>query len=115
MWVTKAHFIALGLVTAGAMGMGLLAAGPQLAGSAPVAAGMPESGGPAAPQSGDPSGTPAQQTESGVRVDAPGTRVEVDRERGKVSVTAPHTDVRVDPDKSRVQVRAPYVNLDIRW
>jgi ferric-dicitrate binding protein FerR (iron transport regulator) len=56
-----------------------------------------------------------KHAEKGVRVNAPGTVVDVDRERGKVSVTAPHTDVRVDPDKGRVQVRVPYVNLDIRW
>jgi ferric-dicitrate binding protein FerR (iron transport regulator) len=58
---------------------------------------------------------PSKRTDSPVRVDAPGTQVDVDKERGKVSVTAPHTDVHVDPDKGRVQVRAPYVNLDIRW
>ena len=56
-----------------------------------------------------------KQADKGVRVDAPGTVVDVDKERGKVSVTAPHTDVRVDPDKGRVQVRVPFVNLDIRW
>jgi hypothetical protein len=55
---------------------------------------------------------PADRT---VRVDAPSTRVDVDKERGKVRVDAPHTQVRVDPDQGRVRVRAPYVNLDIRW
>ena len=50
-----------------------------------------------------------------IRVAAPSTRVEVDKERGKVRVDAPHTQVRVDPDQGRVRVRAPYVNLDIRW
>lgn len=58
---------------------------------------------------------PPTQADKGVHVDAPGTVVDIDKERGKVSVTAPHTDVRVDPDKGRVQVRVPYVNLDIRW
>lgn len=56
-----------------------------------------------------------KQPDGSIRVDAPSTEVEVDKERGKLSIKAPHTDVRVDPDKGRVQVRAPYVNLDIRW
>ena len=54
-------------------------------------------------------------TDRTVRVDAPSTRVDVDKERGRVRVDAPHTQVRVDPDQGRVRVRAPYVNLDIRW
>jgi hypothetical protein len=63
----------------------------------------------------------AERTETGpaadrgIRVDAPSTRVDVDKERGRVRVDAPHTQVRVDPDQGRVRVRAPYVNLDIRW
>lgn len=59
--------------------------------------------------------TEAAPGERSVRVDAPSTRVDVDKERGKVRVDAPHTQVRVDPDQGRVRVRAPYVNLDIRW
>lgn len=60
---------------------------------------------------------PATRVETGrnVRVEAPHTTVNVDRDRGKVRVQAPHTDVKVDPDKGTVRVRAPYVNLDIRW
>ena len=50
-----------------------------------------------------------------MRVDAPGTAVNVDKERGKVTVTAPHTDVQRRPRQGPRQVRAPYVNLDIRW
>jgi hypothetical protein len=50
-----------------------------------------------------------------VRVAAPGTDVDVDKERGKVRVRAPYTKVDVDPDRGQVRVRAPYVNLDIRW
>ncbi len=50
-----------------------------------------------------------------VRVDAPSTRVDVNKGNGKVRVDAPHTQVQVDPDQGRVRVRAPYVNLDIRW
>ena len=62
-----------------------------------------------------PKAQPPQGGGRDVRVEAPSTRVDVNKDRGNVRVTAPHTDVRVDPDKSRVQVRAPYVNLDIRW
>jgi hypothetical protein len=50
-----------------------------------------------------------------VRVTAPNTDVDVDKERGNVRVRAPHTKVDVDPDRGQVRVRAPYVNLDIRW
>lgn len=50
-----------------------------------------------------------------VRVDAPNTKVRVDKETGKVAVRAPYTGVKVDPDKGRVRVRAPYVDLDVRW
>ena len=50
-----------------------------------------------------------------VRVTAPNTEVDVDKERGKVRVRAPYTKVDVDPDRGQVRVRAPYVNLDIRW
>jgi hypothetical protein len=54
-------------------------------------------------------------SDGGVRVAAPGTDVDVDKERGKVRVRAPYTKVDVDPDRGQVRVRAPYVNLDIRW
>jgi len=60
-------------------------------------------------------GDAASKEGSGLRVEAPQTEVNVDKERGKVHVRAPHTDVRIDPDKGRVRVRAPYVDLDIRW
>jgi hypothetical protein len=53
--------------------------------------------------------------DSDVRVTAPNTEVDVDKDRGKVRVRAPYTKVDVDPDKGQVRVRAPYVNLDIRW
>ena len=62
----------------------------------------------------DPAGK-LVETGRNVRVEAPYTAVNVDKERGKVRVKAPHTDVQVDPDKGQVRVRAPYVNLDIRW
>ena len=97
MSVSKMRPFAFGLAAAGIVAAGLLAGGT---------AGISQPGGGA---------EPPKQADTGVRVDAPGTAVDVDRERGKVSVTAPHTDVRVDPDKGRVQVRAPYVNLDISW
>jgi hypothetical protein len=113
MWITKARFFALGLATAAAVAAGLLATASQLGGPRSVAAGAGDAGDrlqvAGAPQ------TPPNEAEGGVRVDAPGTRVDVDKERSAVSVTAPHADVRVDPDKGRVQVRAPYVNLDISW
>ncbi len=64
------------------------------------------------PVSGKPAAAPADNT---VRVEAPSTRVDVNKESGKVRVDAPHTQVQVDPDQGRVRVRAPYVNLDIRW
>jgi hypothetical protein len=60
------------------------------------------------------SGKPAAASDS-VRVEAPSTRVDVNKDSGKVRVKAPHTQVQVDPDQGRVRVRAPYVNLDIRW
>jgi hypothetical protein len=56
-----------------------------------------------------------QPPDRGVRVAAPDTEVDVDKERGKVRVRAPYTKVDVDPDRGQVRVRAPYVNLDIRW
>jgi hypothetical protein len=72
--------------------------------------------------SGQPDG-PVQNTavaatrggSADVRVDAPGTNVRVDKERGKVRVQAPYANVKVDPDRGQVRVRAPYVDLDIRW
>lgn len=85
--------------------------------------------GQSAPAESEPVRVAAKQKD-GVRVDAPGTQVEtgrnvrvaaphtnvnVDKDSGKVRVKAPHTDVHVDPDAGRVRVRAPYVNLDIRW
>jgi hypothetical protein len=103
------RFMALGLTAAG-----LVAGGWLYAAEPPAVAAKPE---PAPVQAADP-GKPADkadQRDSVVHVDAPGTRVAVDKDSGKVSVTAPHTDVRVDPEKGRVQVRAPYVNLDIGW
>jgi hypothetical protein len=59
-----------------------------------------------------PAAAPADDS---VRIAAPSTRVDVNKESGKVRVDAPHTQVRVDPDQGRVRVRAPYVDLDIRW
>jgi hypothetical protein len=85
---------------------------------------------PATAHDGNASVRGAEQAKDGVRVEAPDTQVEtgrnvrvqaphtdvnVDKERGTVRVTAPHTNVHVDPDKGQVRVRAPYVNLDIRW
>lgn len=67
--------------------------------------------GAAQPKAQPPQGNGARD----VKVEAPYTSVNVNKDRGNVRVTAPHTDVRVDPDRNRVQVRAPYVNLDIRW
>lgn len=106
MSVPKMRHLALGLAAAGVAAAGLLATvGPGLRGAPRLEA---------AEQSA-PGAKPADQDDSGVRVDAPGTKVNVDKQHGKVTVRAPHADVDVDPDKGRVQVRAPYVNLDIRW
>jgi hypothetical protein len=103
---SKVRILALGLLAAGAVAAGLfVSAGQDLRSGLRAVAAEPAA----------PAPTPANQNASGVRVDAPGTQVDVDKERGKVSVTAPHTDVKVDPDAGRVQVRAPYVNLDVRW
>jgi hypothetical protein len=68
----------------------------------------------ALPKAADKNGKAADSNGT-VRVEAPHTRVNVDKEHGKVVVKAPHTDVNVDPEKKRVQVRAPFVDLDIRW
>jgi hypothetical protein len=99
------------LLALGVAAVGLVAAGWLYAAEPPAAAAKPDAG----PVQTVDQAKPADQADSSVRVDAPGTRVAVDKDSGKVSVKAPHTDVRVDPDKGRVQVRAPYVNLDIRW
>jgi hypothetical protein len=104
MSIPRMRLLAVGLAAAG------LTAGWLNAAEPPAAAAKP---GDAASVATAVQGKPAD--EGGVRVDAPGTQVTVDKERGKVSVRAPHTDVRVDPDAGRVQVQAPYVNLDIRW
>jgi hypothetical protein len=109
MSVSKVRLFAFGLAAAGIVAAGLLVADPS---------GTSESGSGAPVRVADQPEPPKQagkQADDGVRVEAPGTVVDVDKERGKVSVTAPYTDVRVDPDKGRVQVRVPYVNLDIRW
>lgn len=119
MSLSKSHLLAAGLVTAG------LGAAVLLGNAVPQLRSVLPAGGPGAvggtvpaekapPQAADKRDG-ASQREGGVRVEAPHTEVNVDKERGKVTVKAPHTDVRVDPDKGRVQVRAPYVNLDIRW
>ena len=101
---TSMRALAYGVAAAGAITAGLLfGLGHDLRGGPRLEAAEPAT--PQAPPPGD----------RGVHVDAPGTEVHLDKERGKVSVTAPHTDVRVDPDAGRVQVRAPYVKLDIRW
>ena len=102
----RMRLLALGLTAAG------LAATGWLYAAEPPAAAVKPNAGPA--QTVDQA-KPADKADRSVRLDAPGTRVAVDKDSGKVSVKAPHTDVRVDPDKGRVQVRAPYVNLDIRW
>jgi hypothetical protein len=103
------HLFALGLAAAGIVAAGLLVTGPAGTSESRSAGPVRVADQPEPPKQAD------KHAEQGVRVNAPGTVVDVDRERGKVSVTAPHTDVRVDPDKGRVQVRVPYVNLDIRW
>jgi hypothetical protein len=58
---------------------------------------------------------PREARRDAVHVEAPSTRVGVDKTRGKVRVEAPYTNVKVDPDRGRVRVRAPYVNLDVNW
>jgi hypothetical protein len=98
--------VAFGLAALGVVAGGLLTVGYGLHGAPRLQAA--ESTAPEAQSPGDGAG-------GDVRVDAPGTAVNVDREHGKVSVTAPHTDVNVDTDRGRVKVRAPYVNLDISW
>jgi ferric-dicitrate binding protein FerR (iron transport regulator) len=102
----RLRLFAFGLAAAGIAGAGLLThTGLDLRSSARADAAELTA----------PAENPAHRQGGSIRVDAPATRVDVDKERGNVRVTAPHTDVRVDPDKGQVTVRAPYVNLDIRW
>ena len=103
---SKLRSLAVGLAAAGAVAAGLLVS----AGHDRTSGLRLEAAGPAAPAPKS-----ANPDAGSVRVDAPGTHVDVDKERGKVGVTAPHTDVQVDPDAGRVRVRAPFVNLDVRW
>jgi hypothetical protein len=112
--------LALGLTAAA----GLAAAGWLYAAEPPLGAATPGDLAPVpAADQDQPGGKTAKPDIAGkgdgkgdkVHVEAPGTRVTVDRETGKVGVTAPHTEVQVDPEKGRVRVRAPYVDLDIRW
>jgi len=100
----KLRLFAFGLAAAGIAAAGLLTHAGLRGGARADAAELTA-----------PVAKPAEQTGGGIRVDAPGTQVDVDKERGNVRVTAPNTDVRVDPDKGQVTVRAPHVNLDIRW
>jgi hypothetical protein len=114
MSVSKMRLVALGLAGAGAAVAGLfVGVGHDLRAGLRLQAA--ETGAATGAEGGLPAAKPADQAGSAARVDAPGTAVNLDKERGKVSVAAPYTDVQVDPDKGRVQVRAPYVNLDIRW
>jgi CO/xanthine dehydrogenase Mo-binding subunit len=110
MSVSKTRLVVLGLAAAGAVAVGFsMGVGHDLRLEAA------EPGIDAGPAAGAPDAKPAGRAGGDVRVDAPGTAVNVDKERGKVSVVAPYADVQVDPDKGRVQVHAPYVNLDVRW
>jgi hypothetical protein len=119
MSLSKSSLLAAGLLMAGLGGAVVLgSAVPQLRGVLPVA--LPGAVGETVPAEKTPpqaadKGHEASSSTGAVRVEAPHTEVNVDKERGKVTVKAPHTDVRVDPDKGRVQVHAPYVSLDIRW
>jgi phage baseplate assembly protein gpV len=108
MSVPKMRHVAFSLAVAGVLAGGLLTA-VGLAGHGTPGLQAAEPTTPAAQPPSD------RQDSSSVRVDAPGTAVNVDKERGRVTVRAPHTDVHVDPDNGRVKVRAPYVNLDISW
>jgi hypothetical protein len=110
MSVPKMRHAAFGLAAAGILAAGVLATvGHGLQGAAALQAAEP--GNPVPP----PADRAGDQGSGGVRVNAPGAVVNVDKERGKVTVQAPDTHVDVDPDKGHVKVRAPYVNLDIRW
>jgi hypothetical protein len=114
MSVSRVRLLTLGTIAAG----GLAAAG-WLNATEP-ARGEGKRGDAVLAQSADQGKSADKAEKSGeadgsVRVDAPGTKVTVDKNSGKVAVTAPHTEVHVDLDKSRVKVRAPYVNLDIQW
>jgi CO/xanthine dehydrogenase Mo-binding subunit len=119
MSVSRMRLLVLGLpVAAGGLVAAGLAAGWLNAAEPSPAAGKP--GGAVLVQSPDQGKSVDKDDKAGevdrsVRVDAPGTKVTVDKDSGKVAVTAPHTEVHVDPDKGRVKVRAPYVNLDIQW
>jgi hypothetical protein len=92
------------------------AAPPAKTPSAPAAPpARKDSAAPDKPAAAAPAPEARTGTGRDVRVRAPHTEVDVDKERGKVRVRAPYTSVNVDPDRGQVRVRAPYVNLDIRW
>jgi hypothetical protein len=101
-----------GIVGAVALGLGSSYVGETLQRPVVQSATEPAPAETAVPASDKPAAAPAEKA---VRVEAPSTRVDIDKQSGKVRVDAPHTEVRVDPDQGRVRVRAPYVNLDIRW
>jgi len=117
MALTKSRVLVSALSVAGVAGAVALGFGSSYVGEAFRPAAMQAATEPAPADnpiliSDKPAVAPADDS---VRVDAPSTRVDVNKDSGKVRVDAPHTQVRVDPDQGRVRVRAPYVNLDIRW
>lgn len=123
--LSKPRVIAASLAVVGAVAAlaftALNVTGRQMPPPSQVAAvGATAAAGTAKPQAGDPvvrvsaPGT-READRDAVRVEAPSTRVGVDKARGKVRVEAPYTNVKVDPDRGRVRVRAPYVDLDVNW
>ena len=121
---TKSPMLASAIVVAGLAGAVALGYSVPKIGSAFLASSTMTTAAPASSEAAaiqvaerrDPaSKAPAAPGTGDVRVDAPHTSVNVDKDRGRVRVEAPHTQVQVDPDQGRVRVRAPYVNLDIRW
>jgi hypothetical protein len=105
--------VTLGLAAAAALGSGLPQVRSALSIAVPSAIGETPPAEKAPPKADKDEA--AAEPKGTVRVEAPHTQVNVDKERGKVVVKAPHTEVNVDPEKKRVQVRAPFVDLDIRW
>lgn len=60
-------------------------------------------------------GVYAHHNDKGVTVEAPHTRVDVDRERSRTRVEAPYTSVDVDRERRTIRIRVPFFNGDIRY
>ena len=101
MSVSRMRLLAFALAAAGIVAAGLFVTGQARTSEPGSGAPAHVAGHPEPPKQTD------KQADKSVRVDAPGTVVDVDKERGKVSVAAPHTDVRVDPTRAGCRCASP--------